>query len=414
MNQFAAKDLSSRDVVMLATADWDHPFWTNKQHVAKAMADLGSRVLYVESVGLRPPRLEAQDLHRIWRRLRRGLRPPRQVAPRVWVWSPLLLPAPRRAWQRVLNRYVFSAMLWLWRRWLGLSADLLWTYNPLTGQLLRLRSHGFRQLVYHCVDDLTAQPCMPVALIKSLEQQLCRASDWVFVTSPELFKLRSGWNPSTRYYPNVADVEHFAQARDLDRPVPDDLQSLPPGPRLGFIGAISSYKLDFDLLAQLSRRRPDAQIVLIGRVGEGDPATLLHQLDHCSNVHMLGPRPYRQLPSYLRGFDLALLPCVINAYTCSMFPMKFFEYLAAGVPVLTTDLPALSDYRHLAHVCDSPHDFLVKADQLIPMIVGQPKGALAVQLDALPDLCSYRVRTQRMLRDLEGSDASRDLMGMMK
>ena len=390
----------TRDVVMLATADWDHPFWTNKQHVAQSMADLGHRVLYVESVGLRPPRLEGQDVSRIWRRLRRGFRPPRHVAPRIWVWSPLLLPAPSKAWQRTCNRLVFSILLRLWLRWLGFSADLLWTYNPLTGLLRRLKPHGFRQLVYHCVDDLTAQPCMPAALIRCEEEKLCRASDHVFVTSPELLKLRSCWNVNTRYYPNVADVDHFKQARDLTRPVPRDLQCLPPGPRLGFIGAISGYKVDFELLVQLSRHRPDAQIVLIGRVGEGDPGTLLDSLDQCPNVRLLGPRPYQQLPDYLRGFDLALLPCPINAYTSSMFPMKFFEYLAAGVPVLATDLPALHDYQHLAHLSASADDFLREADRLLADVATRSKSSLAADLDALPDLCSYSVRTELMMQEL--------------
>jgi len=100
-----------RDVVLLATADWDHPFWTNKQHVAVAMAQLGHRVLYVESVGLRPPRLEGQDLGRIWRRLRRGLRPPRRVAEGIWVWSPLLIPAAYGGWKQSMNQFVFGVLL---------------------------------------------------------------------------------------------------------------------------------------------------------------------------------------------------------------------------------------------------------------------------------------------------------------
>lgn len=409
MKSGAVANTRQRDVVMLSTADWDHPFWTNKQHVASAMAKLGHRVLYIESVGLRPPRLEAQDLRRIWRRLRRGLRPPRRVSPGIWVWSPLLLPAPRTAWQRACNRFVFSVLLSFWRRWLGFRADLLWTYNPLTAHLHPIQPHGFRQLVYHCVDDLTAQPCMPSEMIRLEEERLCRSSDWVFVTSPELFNLRSVWNARTSYYPNVADVEHFERARDLTGPVPGDLQSLPAGPRLGFIGAISGYKVDFELLAELSRRRSDVQIVLIGRVGEGDPETLLDVLEECTNIHLLGPRSYRELPDYLRGFDLALLPCPINAYTCSMFPMKFFEYLAAGVPVVATNLPALFEYRHLASLCTSSQNFLETVDRLLDQLITRPKDALSIQLDALPDVCSYEVRTQRMLRDLE-SDSGCSLM----
>lgn len=391
--------VSQRDVVMLSTADWDHPFWTNKQHVASAMAQLGHRVLYVESLGLRAPRLEAQDLRRIWRRIRRALLPPRRVAERVWVWSPLLIPAPRAAWQRAFNRVLFRRLLAVWRRWLGLDADLLWTYNPVTGQFLSLQAIGYHQLVYHCVDDLTAQPCMPSALIAAEEQRLCEAADQVFVTSPELLRTRGQFNPRTRFDPNVADIDHFSQARDCDKPLPSDLQSLPTGPRLGFVGAISSYKLDLDLLERLAIHRPDAQLVLIGRVGEGDPSTNLDRLCAHPNVHLMGARPYALLPDYLRGFDLALLPCPINAYTRSMFPMKFFEYVAAGVPIVATALPALSGQAHMARLCADAPGFLASVDELLccPPREGARRP---IPLEMLPSWCSYRGRTASMLAEL--------------
>jgi len=398
---------ASRDVILLATADWDHPFWTNKQHVATALAQLGHRVLYVESVGLRPPRLEAQDVHRLLRRVRRGLRPPRRVAPQIWVWSPLLIPAAHAGWKRVLNRLIFKTLLEFWRRWLCFKRDLLWTYNPLTGLLLTLHPHRYRQLVYHCVDDLTAQPCMPSALIALEEERLCKASDQIFVTSPELLRMRSLYNACIRYDSNVADVDHFVVARSKQLPVAGDLLALPQGPRLGFIGAISAYKLDFKLLADLAKHRPDCQIVLIGRAGEGDPTTDLNELRELPNIHLLGPRAYVDLPDYLRGFDLALLPCPLNDYTRSMFPMKFFEYLAAGVPVVATQLPALEDYRHLAMLCSGPGDFLAAVDAaLMDHQLGRPA---VVAIEKLPALCSYQSRTRSMLEELDRRLASRPM-----
>ena len=391
----SAAEGSRRDVTLISTADWDHPFWTNKQHVACSMAELGHRVLYVESLGLRPPRLEAQDLRRVFNRLVRGLRPPRRVRERVWVWSPLLIPGASRPWQQQLNRWILQAMVAFWQRWLGLRADLLWTYNPLT--LRVLHPGGYRQLVYHCVDDLAAQPCMPVALIQRWEERLCRASTAVFVTSRELERSRRPFNANTVYWSNVADLAHFLPARGGELPLPADLLAL-PGPRLGFVGAVSGYKLDLGLLRQLALQRPDLSLVLIGRVGEGDPGTALKGLDQLPNVHLLGPRPYSQLPGYLAGFDLALLPCPINPYTRSMFPMKFFEYLAAGLPVVATNLPALQEFGGWEGVslCPDPEAFLQAVDH---WVARRRQGCW--QPPELPEAWSYRGRTMAMLEHLQ-------------
>ena len=399
MSQGPLRTSRSRDVVLLATADWDHPFWTNKQHVAMAMSQLGHRVLYVESVGLRPPRLEGQDLQRIWRRLRRGLRPPRRVAENIWVWSPLLIPAAHAGWKRACNRWLFAFWLDVWRRCLHLQADLLWTYNPLSGLLITLPQRHYQQLVYHCVDDLGAQPCMPAALIAREEERLCRCSDQVFVTSPELLRTRSVFNSRIRYDSNVADVDFFARARESSTPIAPELLALPDGPRLGFIGAVSAYKLDFNLLAQLAEARPDCQIILIGRLGEGDPSTDLQRVESYPNVHCLGPRAYAELPFYLRGFDLALLPCPINDYTRSMFPMKFFEYMAAGVPIVSTELPALQDYAELACLCRTDQDFIDAINCLLSS--DDRRHEAVVPLQQMPTHCSYPGRTQLMMQVLD-------------
>lgn len=333
------------DITLLATADWDHPIWTNKQHVACALADLGHRVLYVDSIGLRPPRRGGSDRSRLLRRLRQGLRPPRRVRGNVWVWSPLVLPGARAAWQIRLNRWTLNLGLRLCRLWLRMRADWLWTYNPLTLQIVD--PAPYRRLIYHCVDAIQAQPDMPAVSIDAWEQRLCRRADIVFVTSPHLLERHRRHNPRTIFHPNVADAEHFGRAMAKDLPVPVEIERL-PRPRLGFIGAISAYKLDLSMLAALARRHPAWTFVLIGPVGEGDPGTEVGDLEALENVHLLGPRSYAELPACLKGLDVALLPLRLNAYTRAMFPMKFFEYLAAGLPVVATAIDALRPFRDVA------------------------------------------------------------------
>lgn len=382
------------DITLLSTADWDHPLWTNKQHVACTLAELGHRVLYVESLGLRPLRAGSADLGRVLQRLRHGLRPPRRVRPGLWVWSPLVLPGAERGWPHRLNRIVLRAGLALWRRWLGLGRDWLWTYNPRT--LAVLSPEPYRRLIYHCVDAIQAQPDMPAAEIDHWEKRLCRRADIVFVTSPQLLADLQPYNPRTVFYPNVADGRHFARAMDPAEPVPAELAAL-PAPRLGFIGAVSAYKLDLAMLEQVARRHPEWSLVLVGPVGEGDPDTDITGLERLPNVHLLGPRPYGALPGWLKGFDVALLPLRFNRYTQAMFPMKFFEYLAAGLPVVATAIDALRPFADLALLCEPT------AEAFEAGITAALAGAGPTREQRLAGAAghTYRSRTEAMLADLE-------------
>jgi glycosyltransferase involved in cell wall biosynthesis len=217
-------------------------------------------------------------------------------------------------------------------------------------------------VVYHCVDDLTAAPGMPVNAILKSEEKLVRRADIIFTTSPKLQESRSRWNPDyTYYFPNVADYDHFSTSR-LQGQIPEDMECI-PRPRIGFIGAISDYKVDFELISLIAEKRKNWHWVMIGQVGEGQPKTPVDLLKR-SNIHILGPKQYQILPDYLRGFDVAVLPCIINDYTTSMFPMKFFEYLSAGKPVVATDLPALRHYTDAFILAHTPDDFIQALDSI--------------------------------------------------
>lgn len=381
------------DIVLLSTADWDNPFWTNKQHVAVELERRGHRVLYVDSLGLRRPSASTHDLQRIVKRVLRGLRPPRQVRPRLWVWSPLVVPLQRYAAARRINRWLLRAGLSLWRRRLGIRCELAWTYNPMTTTLFPTQS--FDRIVYHCVDEIEAQPGMPAAEIAAAEADLLRDADFCFVTAEHLRETRGRLNSNTHYFPNVADFDHFSQALRPETPIPADIARL-PRPCIGFIGAISGYKLDFALLRALAEAKPRWSIVLIGKVGEGDPWTNVDVLRGLPNVHLLGPRSYAELPAYLKGFDTAILPNALNDYTRGMFPMKFFEYLAAGCPVVSTALPALREYRRVAELADSPADFIAAVERSV-----RGGGAPLAERLAVAREHTYARRTERMMELLE-------------
>ena len=376
------------DFVILATADWDHPLWTNKQHTALSLIDHGHRVLYIESLGLRPPRASVADSRRILRRLQRVLRPPRKVKGNLWIWSPLVVPGGNRGFILALNRFLLRII-----RHLCFKSPLLWTYNPLS--LLYLSLTDFQASIYHCVDSIQDQPGMPSALIRRSERDLCVVVDAVFTTSPELQQRLELLNKQTYFFGNVVDAKHFRRAFELDLPCPKDL-SLIPKPRILFIGALDSYKINLVMMEELILKTPNWSYVLVGPIAECDASTDLSSLTALSNVFWFDTRPYKELPDWLAHSDVALLPLHQNDYTRFMFPMKFFEYLASGCSTVATSIPSLQAHSDVAQLCEpSAIQFEIAIRKAL-----QGEGPDTEKMLERASQSTYEQRTKSMLKVL--------------
>jgi glycosyltransferase involved in cell wall biosynthesis len=351
MKRFAA----GQAVVLFSTADWFWPYWTNKQHIAARLGARGFRVLYVESIGFRRPGLNNIDLARIWQRVRRAAAPIRQVQRNVWVLAPLTIPGSHHlAWAERINVWQLWSRINSWLRSVGSNRPIVWTYHPYMLRIAKLLDPA--ALVYHCVDNIGAIPGVDGAAFDRAERELLANADRIFATSTVLRDRCDAIAPTrTEYFGNVADIDHFATARH-DGLIPVDLAAV-PRPRLAYMGVLSEFKIDLDLVEQLVARRPDWHFVFIGDEREGQHSAAIVRLRNRSNVHFLGWKPYAQLPSYLRGIDVTLLPQRTNDYTRAMFPMKFFEYLAAGRSVVAAPLPALADFTSLHRQADTPEAF---------------------------------------------------------
>ncbi|MGI9000666.1 MAG: glycosyltransferase [Pseudonocardia sp.] len=328
---------TGRSIICVGFAEWDAELWTNQQHLMSRLAR-GNRVLFVESLGLRRPQLAGRDLRRIGRRLVRGLAGPRE-RDGVLVVSPLVLPFHASRVVRAVNQRLLRFLVGRAARRTGLDrCPVLWAYVPQAEALLpTLRP---RTVVYHCVDDIAEQKGVDGDSFRAAEARFVDRADLVIASAPALAARLEQRAATVLYAPNVADTALFATA--LDPGPADPAVAALPGPRIVFTGAIVATKLDVALIAGVARSRPDWSIVLVGPVGTGDPSTDVSALAGLPNVHLVGPRRYAELPAVLRAADAGIIPYALNELTSSVFPMKVYEYLAAGLPVVATPLPSLS------------------------------------------------------------------------
>lgn len=205
---------------------------------------------------------------------------------------------------------------------------VLWYYTPLA---LSFTDHLRPQaVVFDCMDELSAFANAPAAL-KEYESELFRRAHVVFTGGHSLYLAKRNRHPNVHAFPSSVDIAHFAQARSMTVDPID--QAAIPKPRLGFFGVIDE-RMDIALLDGIARARPDWHIVLIGPVVKIDPAAL----PRAANIHYLGSKAYADLPKYIAGWDVALLPFARNEATRYISPTKTPEYMAAGKPVVSTSI----------------------------------------------------------------------------
>jgi glycosyltransferase involved in cell wall biosynthesis len=355
--------LEGKDILCISSLDWD-AMWTSKQQIMHRLAK-SNRILYVEEPVTMLAPLKVPHRWKRW-----GAVIPRISTPEPGVWvvtpPPLLpfgnmRPAINRINQRILAVYIRRA-----RKRLRFADDaIVWTYVPASVSLLDVLASQTGQhgrgptrraglLVYHCVDEHSAFPgFVSPDVVKGYDDELTRRAGVVITTAESLREARVALNPHTYTVLNAADVEMFGRARDPDLPLPSDLLSI-PAPRLAVVGLHDS-RLDVDALVALAETDPSWHIVLIGPVKPGQVDTT--RLRAHANIHLLGERPRDELPGYLKGAAVALIPYRANELTRNIFPLKLFEYLATGLPVVAGGLPELERLAGLVEIAHAPADY---------------------------------------------------------
>lgn len=245
---------------------------------------------------------------------------------------------------------------------LGIDEYVLWFYTPLALPA----AAGLQPLatVYDCMDELSAFLGAPPELLRR-EEELLEKADLVFTGGPSLYRSKKHRHPRAYCFPSSVDARHFAAAASGMAEAED--QADLPHPRLGYYGVIDE-RMDLPLIGSLAASHPEWQIAMVGPVVKIDPATLPRN----PNIRYFGQRPYQQLPAYLRGWDVCLMPFARNKSTEFISPTKTLEYMAAEKTIVSTPITDVAEpYGDLVFLGDTPEEFTRACERALNLEPGE-------------------------------------------
>jgi glycosyltransferase involved in cell wall biosynthesis/uncharacterized SAM-binding protein YcdF (DUF218 family) len=336
MTSFSPADLTPRDWVIISSINWAEN-WQMHQQLATALVDTGHRVLFIENTGVRIP--HRGDLGRIWNRLTNWFKSTRgfqDVRDNLTLMFPLVLPLPYSRLAIFFNKCLLSGNISKWMRVNRFHDPVVVSFLPTPLALAIANQIDPALLIYYCANDM-AGGSDGASRLRTHEEKFMSQAHAVFCISSVLVHRARQFNKHVSYLPPGVDYERFASAR-REGDIPHDLAEL-RRPLVGYVGAISSV-FDQVLLAEAALQLPEYDFVLVG------PACVaVDTLTACANIHLLGPRPHELIPYYIKEFSAGLIPYVRNSFTDAVHCCKLNEYLAMGVPVISTGMREVHEYN---------------------------------------------------------------------
>jgi glycosyltransferase involved in cell wall biosynthesis len=389
--------LAGAHLIYFGPGQWDG-LWRNRHHLLSRFAR-HNQVLYVEpAIHLKTFRRAWWEGRLGWQRLWRESRQSRisQAGPNLYIYhSPTFAPVAGRFPLDRLTSFLWLAALKTELRRLKFTDPIVWFSRP---EMVSLMGHlPARLTIYHVVDEYTAYEGVSVELackLRRQEKELLTRAGMVVVVSPALWQAKQSCNPRTYLVPNGTDLEAFAQAARGSGP-PTDLAEIPE-PRLIYAGLVGN-RLDLPMLIALAKRRPDWSVVVIGEVDARGCEAEIASLRALPNAHLLGLRPVTAVPRYLLASQVCLLPYRRCAETDHIDPLKLYDGLAAGKPIVASPIPAVRPYDGLVRLAYGVEAFEVAVEAAL----GEQDESLVAARRAVAAANTWETRVQQLSRLIE-------------
>jgi glycosyltransferase involved in cell wall biosynthesis len=346
------------DFVCVSVSNWG-VVKSNPDYTILGLAERGHRVLVVEPFQsmrslFRTAKIQKQRVSAEW-----GLR---SVARNIWVYRPPPLALPGQSRNPAAARMsgnILASLVKRCTRELGFVRTCLWSFMYNTGSMLDRFPAEMK--IYENGDDdaALAQTDSQRRTVRTLDAETCASADLVFAVTEELCAPRRLSNPQTFEVNCGADTRFFGKALLSDTKIPSAIARL-SHPVIGYVGGLDPWKIDIPLLIAMARQRPQWSIALVGYVWFGFDKSVF---DGVPNIHVLGPQAYDDLPGFMKGMDVGLMPFPLNDITRNGDALKCYEYLAAGLPVVGRDVPVARRLRDHVAIADTPEQFIAACER---------------------------------------------------
>jgi glycosyltransferase involved in cell wall biosynthesis len=346
----------NKKIICLSSVDW-FPIPTRKQQVmSRIPKDVD--ILYVE-----PPVTLISPLKdkNCWKKFWRFMEGPRKLTDNIMLYTPppvlpfgnviRVINSFNQWWDGLFIRYQVSK--------LGFEKSILWTYMPNSADMAGKLKEDF--LIYDCIDEHAEYGgFIKKETVHKMEADLLMKSDLSFVTVQGLYDAKVQYNSNMHVIPNGANVELFMQCQEVSTIIAQEMAQI-PHPIVGFLGVIQPC-IDLELLEKIAKAHPSWSVVLIGPISAG---VSIDSLMKYQNVYYLGRKDPDELPSYMKAFDICLNAFKINNLTLNVSPLKFYEYLATGKPVVSVDMPGVREFSDIIYIGKEHEDYIKQIERAL-------------------------------------------------